>query len=115
MTIEQISQVVHEIQKAFCESVGDHSLPAWDDAPAMQASTIEGVLYLLDNPSATFGSCHEEWCNSKIADGWVYGHDKDWNAKTHPCLIPFSELSLIDQQKDVLFVQTVRSLEKFIS
>ena len=33
MKVEQIAQVAHELNKAYCESLGDNSQPSWEDAP----------------------------------------------------------------------------------
>lgn len=33
MTIEDVAQVCHEVNKAYCESIGDNSQPEWDTAP----------------------------------------------------------------------------------
>lgn len=115
MTIQQIAQVVHNIQKAFCMSIGDNSLPNWEDAPSeMHTTVIKGVNDLLNNPDAGAGFSHEKWMANKIADGWVYGEVKDWEKKTHPSLISFDQLPAHEVTKDVLFVETVRSLEKFL-
>lgn len=115
MTVTEIAQVVHEIQQAFCESLGDNSLPGWYEAGEMQRNTINGVEFLLFNPEAGHGASHEAWREDKIESGWTYGPVKDWDKKQHPSLVPFYVLPLIEQQKDVLFVQTVRSLEKFLN
>ena len=36
---------------------------------------------------------HEVWSASRIAEGWTYGPRRDDRAKTHPCLVPYEELS----------------------
>ncbi|MBQ7008246.1 MAG: Ryanodine receptor Ryr [Ruminococcus sp.] len=36
---------------------------------------------------------HEVWAKGRIADGWTYGETRDDNARTTPCLVPYSELS----------------------
>jgi len=36
MTTEQIAQVCHEANRAFCSSIGDNSQHAWDAAPQWQ-------------------------------------------------------------------------------
>lgn len=112
MKIIQLAQVVHEIQKSFCDSIGDHSLPTWKYAPDwMKETTMDGVLMLLSNPAAAAGASHADWMNKKIAQGWVLGVIKDADLMTHPALVPFEELPVHEQTKDYLFVQTVRSLQ----
>lgn len=114
MKIMTIARIVHEIQQSFCISIGDNSLPDWEDAGAMQENTYAGVQFLIRNPDAKAGASHEAWMENKMADGWKKGPVKDWDKKEHPALIPFEELPQHEQTKDYLFVQTVRSLEPFI-
>lgn len=35
---------------------------------------------------------HEVWAQTRIAQGWSYGPERDDAAKKHPCLIPYEEL-----------------------
>lgn len=41
---------------------------------------------------------HEQWAQSRLAEGWVYGEQVDDAKKTHPCLIPYDELP--ESEKD---------------
>lgn len=43
---------------------------------------------------------HEIWSQGKLDEGWVYGERLDWDKKTHPLLIPYSELSESDKDYD---------------
>ena len=43
---------------------------------------------------------HEVWSAGRIADGWSYGNTRDDAAKTHPCLIPYEELSESEKAYD---------------
>ena len=36
---------------------------------------------------------HEVWSAGRIRDGWTYGEVRDDAARTHPCLIPYEELT----------------------
>jgi hypothetical protein len=50
MTRENIVRVAHEINKAYCESIGDNSQPSWNDAPEWQKNAaINNVQFHLDN------------------------------------------------------------------
>lgn len=58
---------------------------------------------------------HKSWCDAKISDGWKYGDVKDAEAKTHPCLVDYSELPAEQQAKDHLFTGIVTQLIPFIN
>lgn len=112
ITTEQIAKVVHEINKAFCEQIGDHTLVAWEETPQdIKDVVIGGVQFHIDNPDAGPDASHNNWMAAKIAQGWTYGPVKNAPTKQHPCIVPFEQLSLNDRIKDVLVMQTVHSLK----
>lgn len=39
MKVQEVARVVHELNKAYCESIGDNSQPDWDNAPEWQKSS----------------------------------------------------------------------------
>lgn len=34
--LDKIARVCHEVNRAYCQALGDNSQPAWEDAPAWQ-------------------------------------------------------------------------------
>jgi hypothetical protein len=57
---------------------------------------------------------HNAWVYAKLKLGWTYGPREDKNKKTHPCLLPYDELSVIDRFKDVVFGETVQFFRRFM-
>lgn len=103
-TDEAIAQVTHEANKAYCEALGDFSQPCWQEAPQWQRdSAIAGVAAKRSDPAMTPEKQHENWFNHKVADGWSYGEVKDAEAKTHPCMVPYSQLPSSQRAKDHIF------------
>ena len=43
---------------------------------------------------------HEVWSAGRMADGWRYGEVRDDARKTHPCLVPYEELSESEKEYD---------------
>lgn len=41
---------------------------------------------------------HNTWMAGRIADGWVWGEERNDELKTHPCIVPYEELS--EEEKD---------------
>jgi hypothetical protein len=104
LAIEYIAKVCHEVNKAYCEAIGDHSQLSWEDAPEWQrSSVIEGVKFQFNNPDAHPSSSHESWLKQKEEDGWKYGEVKDPEKKEHPCFVPYEQLPTEQKAKDYLF------------
>lgn len=107
--IELAAQIAHETNRAYCQSIGDHSQPPWESAPDWQRdSAIKGVAGVL--AGNTPEQSHESWLAEKAATGWVYGPVKDPEAKTHPCFVPYAELPSDQKRKDHLYVGVVRAV-----
>jgi hypothetical protein len=104
MGIIEVAKACHQVNKAYCEALGDHSQVVWEDASEGQkASVIDGVRLILDHPDTTPEEAHENWRKWKIADGWTYGKVKDEKKKTHPDMVPFDQLPVEQRAKDFIF------------
>jgi hypothetical protein len=102
--VEQIAGLCHEINRIYCESIGDTSQPLWADAPDWQVTSARnGVLFVLQNPDSTPSDQHDSWMAEKLSDGWTLHAKKDVINKTHPCLVPYEHLPRVQQTKDSLF------------
>ena len=111
MTHEEIARVAHEVNRAYCQSLGDDSQSKWEDALAWQKdSAINGVKFHVENPDAGPQGSHENWMAEKVEAGWVYGEVKDLDAKTHYCIVPFWDLPHEQQAKDHIFRGVVHAL-----
>lgn len=107
----EIARVAHEVNRAYCTALGDESQPSWETAPAWQReSALAGVSAIIEGRVARPEDSHESWSAQKIADGWVFGPVKDAEAKTHPCLVEYSELPAEQRTKDFLFLAVVKAL-----
>lgn len=107
-----IAMVAHELNRAYCASLGDQSQPAWAMATeAHQASMLAGVDMHLANPDATPEQAHEAWLENKRAEGWAYGEVKDVEAKKHPAFLPYDELLPEQKAKDYIFRAAVHVLK----
>lgn len=111
MTTDDIARVAHEVNRAYCQAIGDDSQPAWADAPDWQRdSALSGVAFHLTNPDATPENSHEKWLEQKRADGWRYGPTKNPETKEHPCFVAYGELPAEQRAKDYLFRAVVHAL-----
>lgn len=120
MTVEQTARIAHEINRAYCESLGDMSQPKWEDAPDWQKqSAINGVvshrIAIQEGNPLPPSHSHENWLEEKRVLGWKHGPIKDPEKKEHPCFVPFDELPPEQKAKDYLFGAVVAALYEFRS
>jgi len=88
MTVEDIARTTYNVNRAYCESLGDFSFGPWDDAPEWQkVANLAGVNFHLANPDAL-----------------------PRQLKFHPCMMPFDQLPHAQQTKDFIFKAVVESL-----
>ena len=108
-----IARVAHEVNRAYCESIGDHSQVPWPEAPEWQKkSAVDGVTFHIDNVDATPEMSHENWMRGKIVDGWKWGPVKDPEKREHPCFLPYDQLPQEQRSKDYLFRAVVHALRR---
>lgn len=108
---EKIAEVCHEVNRVYCQTLGDMSQPSWKDAPQWQKdSAMAGVRHAIANPDAKPEDSHNSWLAQKAADGWVYGPVKDAEKKEHPCFLPYDQLPEEQKHKDAFFLAIVRTL-----
>lgn len=115
MRVEDIARVCHEVNRAYCESIGDTSQLPWPQAKEWQRlSAIRGVRFALEHPDAGAASLHNDWVDQKVTAGWKFGPFKDETLKEHPCIVSYDELPDTQKAKDILFhavVETMSLLE----
>jgi hypothetical protein len=103
-----VARVVHEANRVLQEQTGEEVSPPYDAAPQWQKdSAYLGIQEAVagKNPE----ELHESWCEVKVQDGWVFGPVKDADKKTHPCLVPYSQLSESQRIKDHMFSAIVKA------
>ena len=111
MDNNQIARVAHEVNAAYCAALGDFSQTTWESAPEWQRqSALLGVSLHINNPAAGPEASHISWMSQKVAEGWVYGVEKNAELKTHPCIVSFSQLPREQQAKDYIFRAVVHAL-----
>ncbi len=111
--IEAIAAACHQQNQAWCIAHGDHSQADWLATPGdIQGSAIDGVEKALTGMRPE--DLHDSWVEFKQKTGWVYGLVKDLEKKTHPCMVPYSDLPPEQRQKDHLFIAMVTQLAQVL-
>lgn len=57
---------------------------------------------------------HGSWMQAYLSMGWTYGEVYDWDAKTHPDLVPYAQLGQLERDKDAVFVALCEIARQFI-
>lgn len=107
----EIARVCHEANRAVQQVLGEPENPPWEYLSAdLRESTLKGVEAALAGAGPE--ALHASWCEERIAGGWVYGETKDPEAKTHPCLVRYSELPAEQRVKDHVFGAVVAAMSR---
>lgn len=43
---------------------------------------------------------HEVWADARISQGWTFGEERNDDLKTHPCIVPYEELTEDEKEYD---------------
>ncbi|MBL9151867.1 MAG: hypothetical protein JNK37_05265 [Verrucomicrobiales bacterium] len=63
-------------------------------------SEAEALALLESRIEAAAIAEHAGWMAEKIELGWQYGPERDDDAKVHPSIIPYADLSEVEKEKD---------------
>ena len=66
----------------------------------IDTSDIELSDSLLRLTERLAGNAHDVWAKQRMAEGWTCGPQRDDVAKTHPDLVPYSELPDSEKEYD---------------
>lgn len=110
--VEKIARLCHEVNRAYCEGNGDYSCQPWENSSEQIKESARISVKAKLEQDLTPEDQHALWCNTKRAQGWKTGPVKDEQAKTHPCLVPYSLLPVNQRVKDYLFGAVVSSFKE---
>lgn len=104
------AKVAYAVVFAYGKSIGDDVI-SWDDLSGYRKSLyLSEVRIISENPSITTEVNHVLWCSMMKKDGWKYGEKEDETIKTHPYIVPYSEMSINLQIEETLFLSAVRAV-----
>lgn len=106
----EIARVAHEVNRAYCQALGDDSQAPWDEAPQWQRDSCVHGVELHSEKDVGPEASYESWMAEKAAAGWTYGEVKDPENKKHPCMMPFDQLPQEQRAKDHIFRAVVHAL-----
>lgn len=66
--------------------------PIYEPHP-LDTSDIELPESLTELTEQMARNVHEVWAQNRLSQDWTYGPERNDALKTHPCLVPYDELS----------------------
>jgi len=66
----------------------------------LDTSNVELPEEILALTERIAENVHENWSQSRLAEGWTYGPVRDDGKKTTPCLVPYAQLPEIEKEYD---------------
>ena len=66
----------------------------------MDTSDVTLSPELLGLTERIAANVHDVWAKGRLAEGWVYGPQRDGAARTTPCLVPYGELPEEEKEYD---------------
>lgn len=107
----EIARVAHEVNAAYCRSIGDDDIIGWDETTEEhKACLVAGVNQHLEDSEMTPEASHESWLAQKTTDNWILGDEVDHELKTHPLMVPYADVPAEQRVKDHLFKAVVNSM-----
>lgn len=85
MTVEQIARIAHEVNRAYCATISDNTVPNWENAPDWQKdSIINSVRYHGQHAAkdCDIHLSHVHLLAQKLSEGWTCGTGKGCCVKT---------------------------------
>lgn len=111
MKLEAIARLCHGVNQAICVATDD-PIPQvdWDVWDAERKMGLrKAVTDQLTNPVLTPEESHTKWLEYMRAQDWQYGEVYDVKEKTHPCMVPYSQLPMTQRIKDQIFLAIVNT------
>ena len=106
---DEICRIAHEANRIVQRINGEEVDGPWEQiSKAKQTSTIAGVTKVMEGETPE--ELHESWVYHKLKLGWTYGPEKSEDKKTHPCMVPYNQLSRNDRVKDHMFQNVVNAI-----
>lgn len=114
ITVEDAARICHSAIMAISSCIGEPCIGYDSLGESVRAGIRETIHLVLRDPRTTAEMLHVKWMTDRISEGWQYGPSKSYTSMQHPCLVPYSELPLIQKVKDSIFISVVESLAPVI-
>ena len=104
---ERRASFVYDAARLAAIAAGAPIIPApWSEREEDFRAQFLDVIERQTGPqrSSSPEELHGSWMQAYLANGWVYGERYDVSRRVHPDLLPYAQLSRLEQEKDAVFV-----------
>lgn len=104
---ERRAVFVYEVARLQAAAVGAPIIPeSWSHRDELFKANMRDFIAMMCGPNrkADPEELHDDWWRKYEEMGWTYGPERDPVKKTHPDMVPFSELDWREQNKDAVCV-----------
>jgi hypothetical protein len=109
--IDEIAEICHVANIAYCRTIGENSHQAWDAmSDEHKDAVIAGVNLVYTTPDVPLDVLHANWIERKRKDGWTVGLVKSRERKQDSNLVPWDRLPAEQRLKYVIFKNTIKSI-----
>jgi hypothetical protein len=114
MNTEDIARVAHDAAAAIDQATGSPSA-YWSTASNDDKwVSIKKTHFYLDTYAGP-AAAHTDWMRRLLAEGWNHGFVYSEANRTHPNLVPFNMLNIVQQAKEWAFSAIVGSLRSQVA
>lgn len=104
---ERRSVFVYEAARLQAWAVGAPIVPEpWENREELFCEQFREVITMMCGPDRKTSpeELHDDWVDAYKMMGWTYGPERDRESKTHPDMVPWSDLEPKERDKDAVFV-----------
>ena len=115
MKKEKIAKIIYEATRIEAKWSERSIVPEkWENRDEKFKKQFIDIIdkYLSQEKLPTPEEAHNSWVQSYIDMGWKYGEKRDVEKKTHPDILPFSQLPKDERDKDAIFLVVVWIVKK---
>jgi len=103
LTYEKIASIVHSVTMRFPRSDGSYP-ESWGNIPYdAQKQAADAVERVAEGKHQSPEELHILWGELNMRNGWSYGEKWCPIKKTHPCMVPYDQLSDAQKLKDEIW------------
>lgn len=116
--LERQTMFVYEVARLQAAAVNAPIVPErWSVRDEVFRLQMMDNVFFMTGPNRFTDpeAAHDSWWDAYKEMGWTYGPVRDAKAKTHPDMVPFSELGWEERIKDAVYIALCEIARQWIT